>query len=297
MSHPAPILATTDLSAVSRHAADRAALLAHETGAPLSLLHVLPGEALDALRQWLGADKSPVPQLEADARRQLEQIAADLKATRHVDVRPLLASGTVPEEVSRAAEALDAGLLVVGARGAGFLRRLVLGTTSARLIRRTTRPILVVRQIAHEPYRRALVALDFSPSSTPALAAARRVAPHAQLVLLAAFQVPFEDKLQFAGVDAATIAHYRHEARAETARRLAALATAAGLKPGSWQPCVVEGDPSLRILEQEQELDCDLVVLGKHGKGLGEELLLGSVTKHVLAEGNADALISTARTD
>jgi nucleotide-binding universal stress UspA family protein len=297
MSHHAPILATTDLSAVSRHAADRAALLAHETGAPLSLLHVLPGEALETLRQWLGADKSPAPQLEADARRQLEQIADDIKATRHVDVRPLLASGTVPEEVSRAAEALDAGLLVVGARGAGFLRRLMLGTTSARLIRRTTRPILVVRQIAHEPYRRALVAVDFSPSSAPALAAARRVAPHAQLVLLAAFQVPFEDKLQFAGVDAATIAHYRHEARAETARRLAALATAAGLKPGSWQPCVVEGDPSLRIVEQEQELDCDLVVLGKHGKGLGEELLLGSVTKHVLAEGNADALISTARRD
>jgi nucleotide-binding universal stress UspA family protein len=34
-------------------------------------------------------------------------------------------------------------------------------------------------------------------------------------------------------------------------------------------------------------------VLGKHGQSATEELLLGSVTKHVLAEGRSDVLIST----
>jgi nucleotide-binding universal stress UspA family protein len=37
------------------------------------------------------------------------------------------------------------------------------------------------------------------------------------------------------------------------------------------------------------------VVLGKHGQSATEELLLGSVSKHVLAEGSADVLVSTAR--
>ena len=58
---------------------------------------------------------------------------------------------------------------------------------------------------------------------------------------------------------------------------------------------MAEGDASMRIVETEHALDCDLVVLGKHGQSATEELLLGSVTKHVLAEGSADVLVSTAR--
>ena len=49
----------------------------------------------------------------------------------------------------------------------------------------------------------------------------------------------------------------------------------------------------MRIVENEQSHDCDLVVLGKHGQSATVDLLLGSVTKHVLAEGNADVLVST----
>ncbi len=45
------------------------------------------------------------------------------------------------------------------------------------------------------------------------------------------------------------------------------------------------------ILEQEQEQDCDLIVIGKHGSGMLEELLLGSVTKPVLALSSADVLV------
>ena len=37
------------------------------------------------------------------------------------------------------------------------------------------------------------------------------------------------------------------------------------------------------------------IVVGKHGTHVAEELPLGRVTKHVLAEGSADVLVSTAR--
>ena len=113
-----------------------------------------------------------------------------------------------------------------------FLRRLVLGTTSECLLRRTTRPVLVVRQTAHAPYRRVLLALDFSLWSLRAVAVAQQAAPHAQLVPLNAFQVPFEEKLRFAGVDDATVELYRRRARTTATERLHALAAAAGLKPG-----------------------------------------------------------------
>ncbi len=289
------ILVATDFSASARHAADRAARLAHETGARLDLLHVLPGQALQELRQWLGSGHASERQLEADVEQQLQQQVDELKRARRVDATCTRRSGSVIDEVIAQAEAADAGLLVLGARGQGVLRRLLLGSTAERLLRRTVRPLLVVRQVAHEPYRRVMVGVDFSPWSAQALGLARRVAPHAHLVLLTAFRVPFEEKLHFAGVDAGTIAHYRQQARAEAVQRVHALAQEAGLKTGHWTPCVVEGEASLRIVEQEQEHGCDLVVLGKHGQSAAEDLLLGSVTKHVLAEGSTDVLVSTAQ--
>ncbi|HSQ71429.1 MAG TPA: universal stress protein [Rubrivivax sp.] len=296
MSPLTSILAATDFSAHARHATDRAARLAHETGAQLTLIHALSGSALAELRQWLGAGHAGEQQLVEETRRSLEQAAAELGAARRVAVHTHLATGAAVDCIGRQAEALNADLLVLGARGSGFLRRLVLGTTAERLLRRTTRPLLVVRQTAHEPYRRVLVALDFSPWSAQALLLARHAAPHARLVLLSAFQVPFEEKLRFAGVDAATVDHYRTQARALATQRLYAAAHDAGLKPGHWDARIVEGDASQRIVEQEQESDCDLVVVGKHGQSAAEELLLGSVTKHVLAEGSVDVLVSTAQT-
>jgi len=289
------VLAATDFSPAARHATERAARIAHETGATLALLHVLPGGSLAELRQWLGSGHALEQQLLADALAQLQQAAEALQLERQVPVRTLQASGVAFEEISREAERQGAAVMVLGARGMGFLRRLVLGSTSERLLRRSTRPLLVVRQMPHEPYRRALVAIDFSPWSQGAVQVVRLVAPGARLLLFSVFQVPFEDKLRFAGVDAATIENYRRQARADALQRLHDLAQQCGLKTGEWEPQVAEGDASMRIVETEQALDCDLIVLGKHGQSATEELLLGSVTKHVLAEGSADVLVSTAR--
>ncbi len=289
------ILASTDFSDHARPAVDRAAHLAQQAGAMLSLIHVLPGGALADLRHWLGSGHAIEQQLRADARTQLQQLAAELQSGLPVPVQTVDAIGAVPEEIQRAADGADADLVVVGARGAGFMRRLVLGSTAERLLRRTQRPLLVVRQPAGRPYRRVLVALDFSAWSPQAVVLAQRVAPQARLVLFHAFQVPFEEKLRFAGVDVATINSYRQQARAEATQRLHALVAASPLKPGDWEPCIVEGEASQRLLEQEQDRarGCDLIVMGKHGQSATEDLLLGSVSKHVLAEGQVDVLVST----
>ena len=229
------------------------------------------------------------------ADRQLRQLASELAGVRRVELNIEAAAGSVLDGIVRTAERVDAGLLVLGARGVGFLRRLALGTTSQRLMRRTNRPLLVVRQMAHRPYRRALLAVDFSPQSRHALTLARRVAPSAKLVILTVFQVPFEGKLRFAGVDDATIELHRQRARAEARRQLHALAHEAGLSPSQWEHCVVEGHASRRIVELEQSCDCDLVVLAPHGRSAAVDLLLGSVTTHVLAEGHVDVLVSPLR--
>jgi nucleotide-binding universal stress UspA family protein len=144
---------------------------------------------------------------------------------------------------------------------------------------------------AHAAYRRLLIPTDFSPVSSRAIRFARRLLPAADIVLLHAFEVPFESKLAFAGVEDEVMRHYRATVRNDAMRSMHHLAEMAGLAIGDYTPLVVHGDPSQQVIAFEQELDCALIVMGKHGKHVTEELLLGSVTKHVLAESQCDVLV------
>lgn len=293
MTSTPALLVATDFSAPARQAADRAALIARAASAPLHLVHVMPAELLAQLNAWLGSDGRFTAPLLADAQAQLQQEADRLQPSGAQAASPLLRQGQALQELLQAAEAVDAGLLVLGARGAGRLRRLLIGSTAERLARKTQRPLLVVRQPARAAYQRVLVSLDFSPWSAGTLQAALRVAPQARLVLAHVFQVPYEDKLRLAGVEESTVALYRETARAQATQRLHALAAAAGLPPERWEARVVEGDAAFSLVEMEQ--DCDLAVVGKHGSSLATDLFLGSVTHHLLAEGGSDLLISTQR--
>ena len=150
-----------------------------------------------------------------------------------------------------------------------------------------------MRTEASTPYQRVLVPLDFSKWSEQAVEVARAVAPGAHLVLMHSFSIPFEEKLRFAGVDDATLSHYRERARQDARDHLEALVDRHSLLPDQFTLSLTEGDAPMHILMQAGERACDLIVIGKHGRQAAEELLLGSVTRHVLAEAEVDVLVST----
>ncbi|MCK0508541.1 universal stress protein [Aromatoleum anaerobium] len=287
------LLVATDLSAPARHAADRAALVAREVGASLDLFHVANVTALEKLRLLIAEVPAETGQRVLDsAREEMRELAANLLKHHGIAAGVQVASGPVLAEIIGRADTISADLLVLGARGSSFMRHLLIGTTAERMVRKTRWPMLIVKQPPHEPYRTLLVPVDFSPFSLRALRNAQAVAPAADVVLLHAFEVPFESKLRFAGIEDDLLARYRIAARQEALAKLRELRDEVGLPLERTRLIVVHGDASRNIIEQEQEQDCDLIVMGKHGESMLEDLLLGSVTKHVLAESQGDVLVS-----
>lgn len=289
------VVAATDLSAPARHAAERAAVLARETGAALDLIHVASLAPVESMRRFV----AEIPkELEArvldEAREKLRELAAALQKAHGIRAGVHVASGPLVSGLAAQVDATSADLVVLGARGASFMRHFLLGSTAERIIRRAPRPTLVVKQATHGRYRNVLVPVDFSPHSVPALRIARAIAPGAELVLLHAFEVPFEGTLRSTGAGEAAIDGYRIAAREAALRRLRALCREVGLSEHEARLLVLHGDPTLNIVEQEQELDCDLIAIGKHGESVLEDLLLGSVTTHVLAQSQCDVLVSVS---
>uniref|UniRef100_Q47B81 UspA n=1 Tax=Dechloromonas aromatica (strain RCB) TaxID=159087 RepID=Q47B81_DECAR len=287
------LLAATDFSAPARHAAERAALVAHSTGAQLDLIHVVTLAPMVKLRQLIGDLPPEIEQRLLDASRdELQQLVALLHSHHGITANGQVVCGSLLDEITRHAGSLAAELLVFGSHGSSFMRHLLLGSTAERLLTRSTLPMLVVKQAAHEAYKTLLVPVDFSPSSRRALALAQAIAPRAEIILLHVAALPFEGKLRYAGIDDDIIARYQAAAMVEARRSLAALQARAAPGVSGIRLEVRQGDPSQSILQYEQEFDCDLIVIGKHGESLAEDLLLGSVARHVLEESQSDLLIS-----
>lgn len=286
------LLAATDLSSSSLHALDRGFQIAGQTGARYTVLHALELDALAQLRELLGGDTSVLSRRIADEMREaLTRIVADASRNRGVSAALRIEPGTAAAAVHRCADEVAADLILVGAHGMGFLQRFVLGSTASRLLRTSRRPVLVVKEPCRAPYRRVLVAVDFSPASELAIGLAQRSAPAAELLLCHALELPFEGKLHLAGVSEEAIERYRSEARERASRRLREMAQAAGLPAAGYLTRVLRGDASARILSEEENHDCDLIVVGKHGTNVAQELLLGSVTSHVLSQSRSDVLV------
>jgi hypothetical protein len=51
----------------------------------------------------------------------------------------------------------------------GFMHHLMLGSTAERMLRKTLRSLLVVKQLPHESYPRVLITVDFSDYSPRAI--------------------------------------------------------------------------------------------------------------------------------
>ncbi|MEW6765386.1 MAG: universal stress protein [Pseudomonadota bacterium] len=286
------LLAASDLSAPSRHALARAAMIARDSGANLRLLHVLRAGLPEPLQRLLGSDADSVLARVRDTTfQELGQLASDVCEPLSVAPSLRITTGPVIHDIATEADAHDADLVVLGARGMGFMRHLLLGSIAERMLRKTLRPVLVVKQLPHERYQRVLVPVDFSTYSPLAVKMARAVAPRAEIILLHAFDNSQEGTLRYAGVDESVIHQYLTEARRAAMEELRRLALDTGLDSERLQLQAINGHPSTCILEQEEEKDVDLIVIGKHGRGVSEELLLGSVSKHVLAGARGDVLV------
>jgi nucleotide-binding universal stress UspA family protein len=278
------ILAATDFSTDATNALRRAALIAKRQGEPLTVMHVVSRPSLEAVREWVPAGATE--RLVEDARQLLAQAAG----AAGVPAKALLAVGEVLDELLAACA--QTSLLVVGAHGLNPLRDAILGTTAERLAGRCKAPILVVRAPPQAEYRNVLVALDLEPGSAALVEAAVRIAPGALIGGAHAYDVPFEGMLQRAGVGTQVIDRYRidvaRKARAEI-ESIGAAAGAAGI-----MPIIERAHPARHIVDSQRSFNADLVVIGKRRRTAVESVLLGSVTRHVLADAEADVLVLQA---
>jgi len=138
------ILLCVDLSENSQAAFRAVAGQYHPNETEVRVLHVLQPVTLSAAPQMSPMYTPELQEEGAEARRLADRIAGELR-NAGFRAEPVLAKGDVRETIVNTAAEWNADLIVVGSRGKGGLRRLLLGSAAEFVARHAPCSVLIVR--------------------------------------------------------------------------------------------------------------------------------------------------------
>jgi nucleotide-binding universal stress UspA family protein len=143
---PTRILLAIDGSEQAELAALRAVDIAQKTDSELHVVHVgVVPSILVSYPGTLGYERRLYDQIEEDSGERLRELSWRVKVAGGTVAGTHLRMGQVALEIVALAEELGVGLIVMGSRGLGGVRRALMGSVSDSVVRHAHCPVLVVR--------------------------------------------------------------------------------------------------------------------------------------------------------
>ena len=286
---PRTILLATDGSPDSRLAARAAADLALRGGASLHAVH-----AWEPFSGITGLAPMATPVLDEDVAHSVLAAEVSRIESRH-HVMPAgvhLRAGSPAREILAVAREIGAGLIVVGSRGLGPVRRTMLGSVSENVVHHAGVPVLVMRGPATAwPPRRVVVGDDARPEAISVLPLSAEIAglygSHLTLVhALPHLQETLRDPETLARTVVDDILEF---AQGELEDHVATLPADVARRT---TPRVAVGDAAQALLDAAAEdPGHTLIVVGTRGLGPIGRLRFGSVSTAVLRQARGPVLV------
>lgn len=279
-----PIVVGVDNSPAAKGAAAVGERIARLAAAPCHVVHAVRDAWAPLVAVSVDPQVVDMQQLQlAVARHQVNEALAGSvsdQARQTLDVR----FGPAAVVLEQVAKELRPGLVVLGGKLHSVLERWLGGSTSVHFVRGADVPVLIT---AGSPttFRRVLVAADLSSAAGPTVALAERFAKlvGAQLRVLTVF----ESLPDLPGIPPMDPTEYFALAQETLERDVWPLVTASAA-----EKLVRHGGVVDTLIREAADWKADVLVVGSHGKGWAQRVLLGSVTERLINQMPTSLLVA-----
>ena len=276
--------------------------IAHGYGAAVTVLHVTPAAAPPPYPPGAPVVLPPLAETDRDGVVAAVRRFADAEVGTQVPIDVELREGPVAAEILRHSMSAPTDLIVMGTHGRSGFERLFLGSVTEKVLRTATCPVLTVPRgmddvvpVSKALYARILCAVDFSDCSVRALHYAVWLAQQTNARLTVAHVVERPADLP-AGVHETvaggprTADDYVAEAVVDRRARLNDLVPENVRASCTVDVVVAVGSAYRELLSLARTDAHDLIVLGIHGRGAIDLLLVGSTAQHVVRQASCPVL-------
>jgi nucleotide-binding universal stress UspA family protein len=291
------ILLATDGSSEAERALAMAATLSRRLGAELHLVSVEPMP--DPL-SWPEA-RIMSPELRGDVRERAEDAARKLLEGQAEKIEEMdleisdvhAVAGRPDTEIVRVAEEVRAGLVVLGSRGLGPVRRAVMGSVSLSVVHHSHGSVLVVRGEGGDLPGPILLAVDGSEQARVAAEAAAEISSSTDSGLHVVFVMPTAEHLYGHHFYARELQESvreqaEDEVRAFLDEQVGRIEDHGGKVEDTHMAI---GRPDAEIVKLAEELGVGLTVVGSRGLGGVRRALVGSVSDSVVRHAHGPVLV------
>ncbi len=289
------IIWATDGSKESQEALKYVVFLAKTFHSEIIGVHVLLKSELlshkTELQNWM-------VKVEENMVSMLNSISNEL-ASQGVNFRGVVLKGEVNKEIVRYARRKKADLIAMGKRGHGLIDRMLIGSTTLRVLRESKIPVLAVRQVDgkdHTDIRNILVPLDLYEESDSALKCAINLAEMINANIRVVYVITFSTFYVFTLIPYSTEIPYTlledfiKTSSNELANRVEKIKLERATKMEISTEVVQGTTPSVAIVDYANNRDIDLIVINTHGRKGVKKLVLGSVAEKVIQESTCPVL-------
>ena len=234
-----------------------------------------------------------VEKAENEAKQQLEDVkAAALK--EGVQCELIVHHGDEPYKlIVEDAAKMQADMIVMGRRGRTGLKRLMMGSVTAKVIGHSHCKVLVVPAAAELDWKNVLAATDGSKQGNKAVTEAITIAKRCGACLTIVSSIAADDlvELEDSSLFLKDIAGQVLSQMEKNISELKELALKEGVKAEGF---VLSGKAAEAITNTAKESNADLIVVGSHGRTGLDRLLMGSVTERVIGLSSCAVLVVKA---
>ena len=309
---PTKILLATDGSEEADLALQTASGLAKSTGAELHLVYVEAASYVFPATDWESLGGEGLPNRLDEAAKEAAKTKVDEQVQKASEAGGEIASaharvGFPDAEIVDLAEELEAGLIVMGSRGLGGVRRALMGSVTMGVVHHAHCSVLVVRGSGRREggdYApgRVLLAYDGSKEASAAARVASEIsnATGSELHLLHVMSEPYPPSFDYVSYEEAEVweAWEANLERDEEQARSFVEGQARSLEREGAKVDKVHlsfGKPGHEIVRLAEGLDAGLIVVGSRGRGGLKRALMGSVSDSVARHAHCPVLVTRQR--
>jgi len=298
---PTKVLLATDGSEEAILAAHVAADLAKKTDSELHIVYARPRITPHHPGYYVGpeviegAAERERKLLDHEAQRLLDAQVEQVRTVGGPTAQTHLRIGRVDEEIIAAAEELGAGLIVVGSRGQGGIRRALMGSVSDSVVRHAHCPVMVVRGEAVVFPTRILLATDGSEEANLAASTAAEMAKstNSELHVICVEHTPAV-YYEMPGTVVDPTLQSRLEEGADEAAKTTLEEQVQKIKETGIEVAgshTREGFPDEEIVGLAGRLSAGLIVMGSRGRGRLRRALMGCVSDSVVRHAHCPVMV------